>query len=229
MAGATPASAGERQEIKSENASPSASSVERHHRVADVVLEVQPPLRGRLRRAEEPEAGLPSDPIAGVLREVGVEPDLHVHHVDVGRVRNDREPIDRRESSSEALSALEIRRHPREAFLELHGGRRGLRRERVGVAAAAALPDRRLRDEVGRAEQHRAGEGADALVERHVARREPATDGVVGSVVEGATLPEACAVQVERNAASFGLGDQRVELLSARQLAPGLADRELDE
>ena len=155
---------------------------------------------------------------------------VDVEQVHLGRRGNDDEAIDRAQRGGEAQRPRPPRRHAGEVRVEAHRGRRDERVQLHQRAAVAAAPDPGLGDEVLAAEQHRAGERADALVERHVDGVEQRGDvGVGPRRVRFARLPQPGAVHLQVNAARAGERRQRDEVVPRRQPAADLAGRQLDQ
>src|SRR5690606_14483254 len=164
--------------------------VEGHRRLADVELEPAVPRhRGGAGGAKQPDAAFLGHPVARLHGRLRIERQEHVHHVDLRRGRQDRDAADGAEDLGDAPGALVVGLHPRQAPVQEHGGGGDAGRQRVQVAARAALPDDRLVDEVPLAQQHGAGQGADPLVEGHVAGVEAGADLRVAAAVAGGALP----------------------------------------
>src|SRR4051794_15656324 len=93
----------------------------------------------------------------------------------------------------------------------------------------APLPDARLGNEIRRTDQCGAGDGANALVERHVhAVEEPGNLGIC-TPIERSRFPEARTVHVYGDAAFTCPGCLRLELRPRRKLAADLALRQLEQ
>jgi hypothetical protein len=129
-----------------------------------------------------------------------------VEHRSLRWVWNDLDPIEVRERRRELYGAGDELGHVRQDLVEPPFCRNQERVRGEEPPAVPDLPDPRLVDDSLCSGQRGSGWRAEVLVERDVHRVEQVRDLVEVAVVERSALPEARAVQVERDLAFSCLG-----------------------
>ena len=166
---------------------------------------------------------------AGIEEGLGSHMQVHMHHIRLRRVRRDGDTGDGAQHPRNGLGALVVGGEARQPAAQIGTGGEDVGVELHQVAAVAAQPEPRLRDEVRRTGQGRAGDGADALVEGDIDAVEERGDLGVGAIVERAGLPQPRAIHVHGDATVARPGHLRFQVRPGRELPADLALRQFQQ